>query len=113
MSMKPDMNFDYCQTFGEEKAYTVPFEAKSKMTPCNDNCVKEVVTYADGTCSTYTSTFTSQGYSVKGYNPSGYVGTIYFEKMDVSICGFFVMESHDNMDKVMMEDTGNRSSLIL
>jgi len=112
MSMKPDMNFDYCQTFGEEKAYTVPFEAKSKMTPCNDNCVKEVVTYADGTCSTYTSTFTSQGYSVKGYNPSGYVGTVYFEKMDVSICGFFVMESHDNMDKVMMEDTGMSASAV-
>lgn len=112
MSLKPDMDFEYSQTLGEEKAYTVPFEAKSTMTACNSNCLKELTTYSDGSCSTYMTTFTSQGYSVKGHNSSGYVGTVYFERMDVSLCGFFVMESHVNMDKMMMEDTGMSASAV-
>lgn len=35
--------------------------------------------------STYTSTLPAKDTFVKGYNPSGYVGTVYFEKLDVSI----------------------------
>jgi len=106
MSLKPDMNFDYSQTFGEAKVYTAPIEAKTTMTVSNGNCLKEVTTYPDGTISTYTTTFTSQGYSVKCHNAGGYVGTIYLELESVSLCGFFVMESHDNLDKILMEDAG-------
>eukprot|EP00088_Acartia_fossae_P067360 TRINITY_DN8408_c0_g1_i5.p1 TRINITY_DN8408_c0_g1~~TRINITY_DN8408_c0_g1_i5.p1 ORF type:complete len:411 (+),score=159.90 TRINITY_DN8408_c0_g1_i5:59-1291(+) len=105
------MNNTFEHVFGEEKAYGAPFNCKTVITKCGDNCMKEVATYGDGAVYTFTTTFSTQGYTVKTTGANGYIGTAYFERCDPCLAGFYVMESHENLDKMVMEDAGVSASV--
>jgi len=67
--------------------------------------------YEDGAVYTNVSTFSNLGYTSKITGNSGYVGSCFFERVEPSLVGFYIMESHVNMDKVMMEDAGISASV--
>ena len=108
MSKKPEFNFEFDAEFGVENTFTEPFESKNMIT-ARGNVVHEVTTYKDGTVLTSVNTYTSQGMTTTAHGAAGYIGNIFFERCDANLCGFWVLDSHDNMDKVMMED-GNLSA---
>ena len=104
VSLKPEMSTTFEGEFGVEKELDAPFNCKSTITRVGDCGLKEVTKYADGNIYTSTATFTSLGYSSKICGPNGYVGTAYFELDDPCLTGFYVLESHENGDKMMAED---------
>jgi len=110
-SMKPDYNMDYELNFNEEKSFPPPLEGKVIVTEGKDPAsFHEVMTFKDGTSYTMDSHFSSQGYTAKSTGSNGYIGNAYFERINASIEGFFVLESHENMDKMIMEDAGISAS---
>ena len=104
VSLKPEMSTTFEGEFGVEKELGAPFNCKSSITRVGDCGLKEVTKYADGNIYTSTAIFTSNGYSSKICGPNGYVGTAYFELDDPCLTGFYVLESHENGDKMMAED---------
>jgi len=104
VSLKPEMSMTFEGEFGVEKELGAPFNCTSSITRVGDCGLKEVTKYADGNIYTSTATFTSLGYSSKICGPNGYVGTAYFELDDPCLTGFYVLESHENGDKMMAED---------
>ena len=111
ISMKPEFNFDFDAKFGVENTFKQPFECKTMIT-VKGNVLKDVTTYKDGSVLTSVNTYTSQGMSCVVNGAAGHIGNMFFERCDVDICGFWLMESHENMDKVMMED-GNLSAAVV
>eukprot|EP00088_Acartia_fossae_P052150 TRINITY_DN5876_c0_g1_i2.p2 TRINITY_DN5876_c0_g1~~TRINITY_DN5876_c0_g1_i2.p2 ORF type:complete len:478 (-),score=188.04 TRINITY_DN5876_c0_g1_i2:196-1629(-) len=109
-SMKSDFNESMVFPLGVEKKVGAPYNCASTVTVCGDNCVKEVTTYEDGAVYSSTANYSSQGYTVAISSASGFIGTAYFERVDACLAGFYVMESHDNLDKMMMEDAGISAS---
>jgi hypothetical protein len=110
ISMKPEYNFDFDAKFGVENVFTKPFECKT-MLSVKGNVINDVTTYKDGSVLTSVMTFTSQGLSCIVSGAAGYIGNMFYERCDADLCGFWMLESHDNMDKVMMED-GNLSASV-
>jgi len=104
VSLKPEMTTTFEGEFGVEKELSAPFNCKSSTTRVGECGLKEVTKYPDGNIYTSTATFTSHGYSSKICGPNGYVGTAYFELDDPCMTGFYVLESHENGDKMMAED---------
>merc|ERR1712141_44348 len=80
------------------------------ITRVGDNQLNEVTTYADGNTYTSLATFTSLGYSTKICGPNGYIGTAFFELEDSDMTGFWVLESHENGDKMIAEDANISSA---
>jgi len=105
-SLKPELSESYEYTLGEEKVLGAPYNCKSNLT-ISGNVIKEVVSYEnDDTMFTYISTVSSQGMTLKCLGSDGYIGTAYFERVAACITGFYMMESHENMEKVIAEDSG-------
>jgi hypothetical protein len=102
-SMKPEMNYTFEYTIGELVEIGSPYSCKSTVTFCGKG-MKEVVSYEDGSTFTYTSTATGQGLTTKVTGPDGYIGTTFFARVEPCLTGFYMMESHENMDKMIAED---------
>lgn len=105
-SLKPDLSMAFDYTLGEVKEVGAPYNCKSTLT-ISGNAMKEVVSYEnDGSMFTYISTFTSNGMTMKCLGSDGYIGTVYFERVEACFTGFYVMESQENMENVIVEDSG-------
>ena len=68
------------------------------------NTIVETITFPD-VVYTYTLTFSSLGFTSKGSSSkAGYIYTSFWERTDPSLCGFYVMDSHVDVDKWFMTD---------
>jgi len=104
-SLKPDLSATIEYTMDQEKEMGAPYNCKSKLT-LSGNDIKEVTTYDDGSIFTYINTFSSNGLTMKCLGSEGYIGTVYFEREEVCFTGFYVMESCENMEETILEDSG-------
>jgi len=104
VSLKPEYNISFEHEFGVEKDFGAPFNCKSTITRVGDTGIKEVSAYTDGTTYNIMNDFSSRGYTSKICGPDGYIGTVYFEQEDSDMTGFWVLESHENGDKMIAED---------
>jgi len=110
VSAKPEYNITSEAVFGVEKEFGAPFNCTSTITRVGKTGLKDITKYADGNIYTSTATFTSLGYTSKVCGPNGYIGTVYFELDDPCITGFWILESHENGDKMIAEDANISAS---
>jgi len=104
VSAKPEYKITSETVFGVEKEFGAPFNCTSTITRVGKTGLKDITKYPDGNIYTSTATFTGLGYTSKVCGPNGYIGTVWFEREDPCITGFWVLESHENGDKMIAED---------
>lgn len=102
---KPEWNNCLSYELGVEKALPEPFKGMAVITKVSDNCLKELVTYPDGNVYTYESTFSSFGMSTNiSSNKLGHISTSIWERQDVDMTGFWILESGQGLEEQMMAD---------
>jgi hypothetical protein len=74
------------------------------MTKC-ESSLKEVASYEDGTEFTYITTTSNQGMTTRISGSSGYIGSVYWERVQPTATGFYLTVSQD-LEKMIIEDFG-------
>jgi len=103
-SLTPEYNMTFEFTCGEPVEFGAPYPSKSVMTRC-ESSLKEVASYEDGTEFTYVTTTSSQGMTTKISGSSGYIGSVFFERVQPNASGFYIAVSQD-LEKMIAEDSG-------
>jgi len=106
-SAKPDWNTSLNYVIGVKKDLPAPFPGNSVVVMCGENAMCETVTFPDAVY-TYNFSFSSFGVTVKTASAkAGYISTQIWERIDVPLTGFYIMESNENMVKMVMADVPN------
>lgn len=103
-SKKPELNYSLEEEFGKETVLPAELGGGKSITTKTGNVFVSKITYQD-VVYTHESTLSSFGMSNKiTSSRDGYISTSVWERVKVSFCGFFVMESHVDADKFMVAD---------
>ena len=106
-SAKPDWNTSLNYVIGVKKDLPAPFPGNSVVVMCGENAMCETVTFPNAVY-TYNFSFSSFGVTVKTASAkAGYISTQIWERIDVPLTGFYIMESNENMVKMVMADVPN------
>lgn len=104
-SRAPHFNTRFSITFGEESDLPAPFPGTNVSTR-KGNVVTEIVKHADVTY-TYTTTYSSFGATNRVVSSNdGYIASSFWKRVNAPILGYYVLESHENADKMFEVDSG-------